>query len=129
MLHISPKVRQELSVPLPGSGARNINEVTHERFLSMRKSFMLPRCDGGELEWELIDPVALVCRSVAESPRMANAVRASLAATPCSMATPWTLVVGYDEFAPGNKLKTDNRRKTMVLSITFAEFGQAAFCY
>lgn len=32
----------------------------------------------------------------------------------------------FDEFAPGNKLVTDNRRKCMVLSFTFLQLGQHA---
>ena len=34
---------------------------------------------------------------------------------------PWALVVGFDEFVPGNKMSIDNRRKSMVLSFTLQE--------
>ncbi len=40
----------------------------------------------------------------------------------------WSLIVGFDEFTPGNKLQCDNRRKTMVLSFTFKELGQMSLC-
>jgi hypothetical protein len=43
---------------------------------------------------------------------------------PPSIEHPWSLIVGFDEFTPGNKLQCDNRRKTMVLSFTFKELGQ-----
>jgi hypothetical protein len=47
---------------------------------------------------------------------------------PPSIEHPWSLIVGFDEFSPGNKLQCDNRRKTMVLSFTFKELGQLALC-
>jgi hypothetical protein len=45
------------------------------------------------------------------------------------MANPWSLVVGFDEFTPGNKLQADNRRKVMVLSYSFLELGQFSLCH
>ena len=42
------------------------------------------------------------------------------------MEHPWRLVVAWDEFSPGNKLKVDNTRKCMNLSFSFVELGQTA---
>ena len=39
---------------------------------------------------------------------------------------PWGLILGLDEYTPGNKLKLDSRRKCMVLSSTLKEVGQTA---
>jgi hypothetical protein len=41
---------------------------------------------------------------------------------------PWSLVLGFGEFAPGNKLQFDNRHKTIVLSFSLLELGQGALC-
>lgn len=45
---------------------------------------------------------------------------------PCTPEHPWSLVVAFDEFVPGNKLRPDNKRKIMILSYNFLELGQAA---
>ena len=47
---------------------------------------------------------------------------------PCSHDAPWGIIVGFDEFAPGNKLKIDNGRKVMNVSLSFVEFGQSVLC-
>ncbi len=47
---------------------------------------------------------------------------------PPSIEHPWSLIVGFDEFTPGDKLQCDNRRKAMVLSFTFKELGQMSLC-
>ena len=48
------------------------------------------------------------------------------APSPATPRNPWSLLVAYDEFDPGNKLSTDQARKTMVVSFTFLELGGAA---
>ena len=44
-------------------------------------------------------------------------------AAPSSQAHPWRLLIGWDEFVPGNKQAIQNSRKTMVLSLAFGELG------
>ena len=39
------------------------------------------------------------------------------------LGSPWSIAVGFDEFTPGDKLKVNNRRKSMVLSFSFVELG------
>ncbi len=48
------------------------------------------------------------------------------ARSPATPQAPWSLVVAYDEFVPGNKLSNDHARKTMVVSFMFLELGAAA---
>ena len=80
----------------------------------------------GSFEWELADPGKLVAHSVAGSSSLAQAFERAAVQQPPSPERPWRCIVGFDEFAPGNKLKVDNRRKAMVLSFTFAELGPHA---
>ncbi len=42
---------------------------------------------------------------------------------------PKWLRIAFDEFIPGNKLQTDQTRKTMVLSFSFLQLGQAALSF
>jgi len=44
-------------------------------------------------------------------------------AHPCSASNPWSIIVGLDEYTPGNKTKLNNRRKCMVTSYSFLELG------
>ena len=37
-------------------------------------------------------------------------------------------MLGFDEYAPGNKLKIENERKVMNVSFSFKEMGQSALC-
>jgi hypothetical protein len=82
--------------------------------------------DGSHLDWEFADPNRLLAEAVDHSPGLAAMVSDAVRRSPPSMARPWSLIVGFDEFVPGNKLSTDNRRKAMVLSFTFRELGMAA---
>ena len=59
---------------------------------------------------------------------MAELFAGALAENPPSLERPWHIILGFDEFAPGNKLKVDNSRKCMNLSFTFLEFGQSVWC-
>ena len=75
--------------------------------------------DGTEFEWELADPCKVLSVLVSESPALAetylNAVRRSRP----SHTNPWHLVVGLDEFTPGNKLRVDQTRNSWVLRPCF----------
>jgi hypothetical protein len=86
----------------------------------------MPLTVGGSFEWEFADPGKLLANMVARSPALNNLFAETASRHPPSPDRPWSLVVGFDEFTPGNKLKVDNRRKTMVLSFSFLEFGQTA---
>ena len=52
--------------------------------------------------------------------------RKAAARHPPNRNRPWKLIIGWDEFTPGNALAPDNRRKTMVLPFSFVELGQVA---
>ena len=94
------------------------------RFAILAFAINMPKADSPEtVEWTMLDPNRLLVEMGHSSARV-NAVWAEAwAANPPSQARPWSLVLGFDEFAPGNKLQVDNRRKMMVLSFTFMELG------
>ena len=69
--------------------------------------------------WELLDPCRLLAESVAASPFLQGLIASSLRDRPCDFERQWRMVIAFDEFAPGNKLKVDNMRKCMVLSFSF----------
>jgi hypothetical protein len=89
-----------------------IGDALLERFDALHYVVEVPVVDGGEpFQWEMVDPAKLL----AETVRLCSATRAAFteafAARPPSQDDPWDLIIGFDEFSPGNKLQVDNRRK------------------
>ena len=98
-------------------------DVGHGRFATMAKSLDLPLRNGGTWRWELCNPADLLFRIVSESTFLQDAFKAALRERPCSAERPWRLLVGWDEFVPGNKLAAQHSRKCMNLSFSFEELG------
>jgi len=101
----------------------------HTRFEEVAVSIELPFKNGGAWTWEFADPClllsAMVRGNVALQVVYASAIRTSRP----TADNPWHLILAWDEFVPGDKLHCDNRRKSMVLSFSFRELGQAALCH
>jgi hypothetical protein len=111
---------------LPEASRHQINEVHAARFTTVRHVEPMPLVDsdGETYAWELCEPNLMLASVLGECPRLAEVYLNALRTKPM----PWSLVLGWDEFAPGDKLKCNNRRKTMVLSYTFLELGQRVLC-
>jgi len=93
-----------------GCGCRT-DEVSITRLNTLVHTEKLAMVGGsGEYEWEFADPVTLVQDSVMRSASLAKLFADTAHQFPPSLSSPWRLVVAFDEFAPGNKLKVDNRR-------------------
>ena len=87
----------------------------------------LPLVEGADgFKWTYLAPAAWLAALVGKSSALESLFAAALAKAPCSIHRPWSLIIGFDEFAPGNKLAVYNSRKCMVLSLTFRELGQEA---
>jgi hypothetical protein len=97
-----------------------------ERFEKVRHVEDVPLVSGGSFSWEFADPGKLLSSALDESPGLRQVFSDAAERCPPTISTPWSLLVGFDEFVPGNKLNFDNRRKMMVLSFSFVELGQAA---
>jgi len=76
--------------------------------------------------WLYVDPGKLLTILLCESATLQGLYDEAWARSPATPQAPWSLVVAYDEFVPGNKLSTDQTRKTMFVSFTFLELGAAA---
>lgn len=88
----------------------------------------MQRRDGSTFLWEFVHPLKLLAQAIEDSPALAALYARAIAEKPPSMQQPWRLILGWDEFVPGNKLRVDNRRKCMNLSFNFLELGPAALC-
>ena len=71
----------------------------------MKHVVHVPLRGGGQFEWVFLDPAKLLSLFVCECPPVAKLFRDAAAVSPPSMGHPWHIVVGFDEFSPGNKLK------------------------
>lgn len=113
---------------LPGGASGwKLRGENNSKFMGLRVALPMRREGGGEpFQWEFADPAKLLAFSVAASPCLARAFADAVREHPPDPERPWRAVVGFDEFAPGDKLNVDNRRKAMVLSFSFLELGRAA---
>jgi hypothetical protein len=80
---------------------------------------------GAPCSWMYADPCKLLTVLLSESVALQGLYADAWARSPPTPAAPWSLVVAYDEFVPGNKLSADQARKTMVVSFSFLELGAA----
>ena len=96
------------------------------KYDDVRHCFDVPLIGGGQKRWAILDPSKLLDMMLTESEGLQTIYANALGRFPSTPESPWRLVVAFDEFTPGNKLSADHSRKTMVLSFTFMEVGQAA---
>ena len=103
--------------------ARVLRAARLERLDAVMRTIEVETDDGGTWTWPLCQPNLLFATMASESAPFQQLIRESLRASPCSRERPWNLLVGFDEFVPGNKLQLQPSRKAMNLSFTFLELG------
>ena len=89
----------------------------------MECTFELKLTDGSDFTWTMLNPARLFSHMVEGSECLQEILAEALRrhGKPTSEA-PWGLIVGFDEFCLGDKLRTNNRRKCMVSNFTIKEF-------
>ena len=98
-------------------------EQFHARYDLVKTSISLELNDGSWREWSVADPGLLLSMVLRERPELANLFAVGMDAHPCSSSLPWSIIVGFDEYTPGNKTKLNNQKKCMVTSFSFLELG------
>jgi hypothetical protein len=78
-------------------------------------TYTLESCDPGEL-------VQLLC---IDAPKLGQLYMAAHRKMPSSRERPWHIVLGFDEFLPGNPTAGQHSKKTMCLYFNFVELGHA----
>jgi hypothetical protein len=122
-MHILETIRENPDIV--NIGRRELNLEFYSRFNRVRDKLEVPLLDGSSHSTDIVDVGLMLSALLSERPYLQDLFLEALARCPCSRDRPWGAIVGYDEFTPGDKLKVNNRRKTMVLSISFAELGPA----
>jgi hypothetical protein len=116
-----------VSVGKHGSCRRQLlSDVGVEAFDGLCHIANMQLVDGGMFEWAFLHPCLMLAYMVRNSSHLADVYERALAMHPCTMASPWSIIVAWDEFTPGNVLRGDNKRKVMNLSFSFLQLGHTA---
>ena len=116
-----------VSVGKHGSCRRQLlSDLGVEAFDGLCHRASMPLVDGGMFEWALLHPCLMLAYMVRNSSHLAAVYERALAMHPCTMASPWSIIVAWDEFTPSNVLRGDNNRKVMNLSFSFLQLGHTA---
>ena len=98
---------------------RQLRKNLKSHFDPVKTSLTFPRLEGGEFKLTLADPNLLMAQ-VLESNTELNEIYSSIAATHgTGQQHPWNMIIGFDEFTPGDGFKPLNFKKCMVVSFNF----------
>ena len=126
MSRLLKKLRSNDNDPSEATIALHLCKANSAAFQTLGWQVPVQLTDGRQWVWKLLDPCKTLAAIVEKSPGMQALYAEAWRRTPSTPATPWRVVIGFDEFTPGNKLSLDQSRKTMVISYSFLELGQAA---
>ena len=101
-----------------------LTEANLASFMQVRHVEPLALRDGTIFNWEFCEPNRTLALMVHECPLLEAIFVSAANKHPCSASRPWSLIIGFDEFTPGNQLSVHNERKCMNLSFNFVELGQ-----
>ena len=104
---------------------RMLRNVAREPFEEVRRDLALPLASGGEVVVPVADPSSLVAASIRASDTMQAIFMSALKSHPCTLATPWNLLVTWDEFTPGSMHNPGKPKKCMVVNFSFQQLGVA----
>ena len=106
---------------------QSLSSARHARLDEVMRVIEVETEGGGQWQWHLCQPNLLFSTMVSESKPLQTLLKEAFLSSPSSRERPWSLVVGFDEFVPGNKLQLQPSRKAMNLSFTFLELGSGIF--
>ncbi len=107
-------------------GRQELGMLNRTEFLAMSCEDEVESVGGAGMKLVQADPGLLLARLVRESVQLQAAYTAAWARSASRADNPWSAIIAWDEFTPGNKLSTDQARKTMVVSFSFLELGGAS---
>ena len=96
-------------------------DVDSQLFDHMVHVVDVPLEDGTVFQWEILHPGRLLSALVRDCPALQDMIGEAANRREPTESCPWSLVIGFDEFVPGNKAALHNWRKCMVLSFSFLE--------
>ena len=104
-----------------GLTRHQVDVASSARFNQVKHTLRFPSVDGGEVSVGICDPKALLALLLSENPVTRQWFEEAWRTSPSTPSTAWNLVIGWDEFTPGNKAALKSSRKMMTLSFSFVE--------
>ena len=118
---------KSVAADLPDEVTRQrLQDANHARFDVVCHTMQMPLAAGGSWDWEFADPNKLVSFMLQECKTLQDLFGHAMLRHRPSKENPWTLIIGYDEFSPGGMFDVANDKKSMNLSFTFEQLGEAA---
>ena len=127
-LHAVQRILNATSSEEDAVSWRQLQKTNRSRFEQVKHTITLPAEDGGEVAISMAHPMRLLTLLLHENANFRTWFEESWRTRPSSTTQPWQLLVGWDEFVPGNKLALQNNRKTMVLNFAFLEMRRHLSC-
>ena len=81
---------------------------------------------GDPFVWEFAEPNLLIQEMVNQSPSLQDIYAQAARRCGCSPDNPWEMIIGFDEYTPGSKMKPKSNKKVMVFSFSFLQLGKTA---
>lgn len=86
-----------------------------ETFQRLRKQLKVPLASGESLDFEVMDICKALPEFLARSHALQRVYNDAIARKPPSRDSPWSVVVAFDEFCPGNKLNVFRKHSDWVM--------------
>ena len=102
---------------------KQYDAALHELFDNMAVTEEIVLENGELFAWEYTEPVLLMQASLDVSPELQNRYAETLQMHPGTLEQPWSLVLGFDELVPGDKLSGITSKKTMCVYFNFITLG------
>ena len=90
---------------------RELVDVARERYELVAHKLQMPAVGGGNVVIPVCHPLELLSLLVRENEYVRSWVERAWGARPSTRDCPWRLLIGWDEFVPGNKQAIRNDRK------------------
>ena len=104
---------------VPSGTTKHLDAAYHQRFIEVKVTVPIEMDKGDIFTWEFAEPSLLLQAMLDASKELTDLYHR----TALMHTGDWDIILAWDEFAPGNKLQVDNRRKTMNLSFNFMQLG------
>ena len=109
-----------------GISPNMMTAVRLDRWNAVKDALELKAADGeGIVTIPYANPNRLLQFTSSVSDDFRKMLEAAFVRHPCSRERPWNLLIGFDEYVPGDKLKVHNSRKAMNLIFSFEELGKS----
>lgn len=109
------------------SGSRSALPDVNKYFMQrVQRNIELPLTSGGTWTWEIAEPNLLLQMLVESSAELQELFARAARRYENSVDVPWGVIVGFDEYTPGDKFRPKKRRKSMVFSYNVLQLGPQA---